>query len=147
MCFRSYRYHTYTPSYSPATEVNATKQKPLRKVPFIMKFFELQRLMISHNSGLTKPHPYQSSPINWPFLVRGISFWTFNDDRRQIYLLGNPFSWWTAVGSLAVFVGIMLADALARRRGFDPIDERGYRLLLNFILLRLNFFFFFSPLF
>lgn len=42
---------------------------------FFAKFFELQGLMISHNSGLTKPHPYSSSPMSWPFMTRGISFW------------------------------------------------------------------------
>ncbi|RUS30488.1 glycosyltransferase family 39 protein [Jimgerdemannia flammicorona] len=123
----------HVPSIPPttATEINASKQKPLRKIPFILKFFELQRLMISHNSGLTKPHPYQSTPINWPFMVRGISFWTQNDSRRQIYLIGNAFGWWTAVGSMAVLVGVMIADTLARRRGYEPIEEAVRSRLVN----------------
>ncbi|CAG8499641.1 7149_t:CDS:10 [Paraglomus occultum] len=102
------------------TEVEKPK-KPPKEMPFIYKFFELQRLMIAHNSGLTKSHPYASSPINWPFLVRGISFWTKNDSRSQIYLLGNPLTWWLSIGSISVFVGIFGAEVISRRRGMTPL--------------------------
>ncbi|CAG8519920.1 17013_t:CDS:10 [Dentiscutata heterogama] len=106
---------------------NVTKplvpEPPKKHLPFFAKFFELQRLMISHNSGLTKPHPYSSTPINWPFLVRGISFWTYNDERQQIYLLGNPFTWWLSVGAMAVLVGVLSADLISRRRAIQPISE------------------------
>ncbi|CAG8510506.1 23942_t:CDS:2 [Cetraspora pellucida] len=106
---------------------NVTKplvpEPPKRHLSFFTKFFELQRLMLSHNSGLTKPHPYSSSPINWPFLVRGISFWTNNDDRQQIYLIGNPFSWWLSVGAMAVLVGVISADIISRRRAIHPISD------------------------
>ncbi|CAG8457563.1 10972_t:CDS:10 [Ambispora gerdemannii] len=105
-------------------------KKPTRELAFLRKFVELQRLMISHNSGLTKPHPYSTGPINWPFLVRGISFWTKDSTREQIYLLGNPFTWWIGVGALAVFVGVTAADAVSRRRGIlpiiDPVRNRLY---------------------
>ncbi|KAG9303275.1 hypothetical protein G9A89_013601 [Geosiphon pyriformis] len=104
------------------TEV-AEPKKPIRKLFFFRKFFELQRLMISHNSGLTKPHPYSTGPINWPFSVRGISFWTKDTTREQIYLLGNPFTWWLAVGALAVFIGVWAADTVSRRRGIHPIID------------------------
>ena len=79
--------------------------------------------MLSHNAGLTASHPYQSMPIEWPFLAKGISFWTQNDTRQQIYLLGNPVGMWIAIGSLAVIVGVAGADALSRRRGFYPLNQ------------------------
>ncbi|RCH97543.1 hypothetical protein CU098_009952 [Rhizopus stolonifer] len=107
-----------------ATELNAHKQeKELGHMPFIKKFFELQSRMISHNAGLTKPHPYQSGPITWPFMIRGVSYWSNEETRSQIYLTGNVFGWNLSVGSIAVFVGIVLADVLARRRGIEPIEE------------------------
>jgi dolichyl-phosphate-mannose-protein mannosyltransferase len=56
---------------------------------FIEKAWELQVLMIKHNSGLVKPHPYSSHAITWPFVLRGISFWENKDGLRQIYLLGS----------------------------------------------------------
>ncbi|KAI8643217.1 glycosyltransferase family 39 protein [Parasitella parasitica] len=107
-----------------ATEINATKNaKELGHMPFIKKFFELQGRMLSHNAGLTKPHPYQSTPITWPFMIRGVSYWSKEETRSQIYLTGNLFGWYLSVGGIAVFAGIMLADVLARRRGIDPIEE------------------------
>ncbi|KAL1921677.1 uncharacterized protein VTP21DRAFT_10319 [Calcarisporiella thermophila] len=112
-----------------ATEINMAKKKTLRRIPFYRKFLELQQLMISHNARLTSPHPYQSAPITWPFLLRGISFWTENNSRKQIYLLGNPFGWWIAVGGLAVFAGIVSADVLGRRRGIEFIEPNVCRRL------------------
>ncbi|KAI9258774.1 O-mannosyltransferase [Phascolomyces articulosus] len=106
-----------------ATEINMNKKKEIKKMSFIMKFFELQGRMLRHNSGLTKPHPYQSTPITWPFLIRGISYWSKNDTREQIYMTGNVFGWWLSIGGVAVYAGVMLADTLARRRGVEPIDE------------------------
>ncbi|ORZ03032.1 putative PMT4-dolichyl-phosphate-mannose--protein O-mannosyltransferase [Syncephalastrum racemosum] len=106
-----------------ATEINLNKKKNIRKMWFISKFFELQSRMLSHNAGLTKPHPYQSTPITWPFLIRGISYWSKDATREQIYMTGNLFGWWLSVGGVAVYAGIMLADVLARRRGLEPIDE------------------------
>ncbi|PWN21294.1 hypothetical protein BCV69DRAFT_282030 [Microstroma glucosiphilum] len=88
---------------------------------FFKKFVELQLQMLQQNAGLTASHPYASSPINWPFDLSGISFWTENDEQRQIYLIGNVVSWWTAILLISVYVGIMGADILARRRGLRPI--------------------------
>ncbi|KAI8379726.1 glycosyltransferase family 39 protein [Radiomyces spectabilis] len=116
---------------SPSTEINMEKKKELRRMPFLRKFFELQGRMLSHNAGLTKPHPYQSRPIAWPFMIRGISYWSKNDTREQIYMTGNLFGWYISIGSLAVFAGIILADTLARRRGIEPVDEPLRHRLIN----------------
>jgi hypothetical protein len=81
--------------------------------------------MFYHNNALTSSHPYASQPISWPFLLRGVSFWTKGDDlRQQIYFIGNPVGWWLAVGFLAVFTGIVSADQVTRRRGIESIEER-----------------------
>lgn len=102
-------------------------QKEVRKVksmPFLKKYFELQRAMFYHNNALTSSHPYASVPIQWPFLLRGVSFWTENDTRQQIYFLGNPLGWWLCSSLLAVFAGIIGADQLSQRRGVDALDRR-----------------------
>ncbi|KAG8902034.1 hypothetical protein FRB99_004858 [Tulasnella sp. 403] len=101
--------------------VDEKKAKPRN---FFKKFFELQALMISHNAGLTASHPYASGPINWPFLITGISFWTENDKKQQIYMVGNISSWWVASLSIAVILGVMCTDAIARRRDIHPIPDR-----------------------
>lgn len=99
-----------------------------RKVPkmgFLAKFFELQGLMIRHNAGLTKAHPYQSTPETWPTLVRGISFWERKGPPtwRQIYLLGNPLAWWFAICGVGLYAVIWLLDQILLRKG---VDEFGY---------------------
>lgn len=106
---------------------DARREKPERKVktlPFLRKWFELQRAMFYHNSKLTSSHPYASHPYQWPFLLRGVSFWTQNDTRQQIYFLGNPIGWWLASSLLAVYIGIVLADQISLRRGIDALDHR-----------------------
>jgi len=81
--------------------------------------------MFAHNAALTSSHPYSSEPISWPFLLRGVSFWTKGDEiRQQIYFLGNPVGWWLVIGLLAVLTGILSADQLTRRRGLETIEER-----------------------
>ncbi|KAK4686015.1 hypothetical protein P7C73_g4117, partial [Tremellales sp. Uapishka_1] len=97
--------------------------KKTKKRAFIKKFVELQILMLQHNAGLTASHPYASSPIEWPFDLSGISFWTDGTTNQQIYMIGNILGWWTTAVSLSVFVGILAADMLARRRGMDPIED------------------------
>jgi hypothetical protein len=106
----------------------ATSQpKEIKQLPFLTKYLELQRAMFYHNNALTSSHPYASFPISWPFLLRGVSFWTKGDEvRQQIYFLGNPVGWWIAVGFLAVFTGIISADQVTRRRGVESIEERNF---------------------
>lgn len=103
--------------------VVATPREPTKR-NFFKKFFELQLLMLQHNAGLTASHPYASSPINWPFVISGISFWTDNKTQRQIYMIGNVLSWWPCAIALSIYVGILGADLLARRRGIEPIPDR-----------------------
>ncbi|KAI9886290.1 MAG: hypothetical protein M1823_001899 [Watsoniomyces obsoletus] len=100
--------------------------RKVKSIPFVKKYFELQRAMFFHNNALTSSHPYSSLPFQWPFLLRGVSFWTHNDTRQQIYFMGNPIGWWLASSLLAVFVGIIAADQLSHRRGLELLDEREY---------------------
>jgi dolichyl-phosphate-mannose--protein O-mannosyl transferase len=103
----------------------AAEPKKVKHVAFLSKYLELQRAMFYHNNALTSSHPYASQPISWPFLLRGVSFWTKGDEvRQQIYFLGNPVGWWVAVGFLSVFTGILFADQISRRRGLETIEER-----------------------
>ncbi|KAK5731838.1 Dolichyl-phosphate-mannose--protein mannosyltransferase 4 [Elasticomyces elasticus] len=107
------------------------EERKTKSMPFLKKYFELQRAMFYHNNALTSSHPYASFPIQWPFLLRGVSFWTENDTRQQIYFLGNPVGWWFASSILAVFAGILLADQVSVRRGVDALDKRTRSRLYN----------------
>ncbi len=123
------------PSIPKDSPRNVKEEKQVKTLPFFKKYIELQRAIFYHNNALTSSHPYASQPIQWPFLLRGVSFWTQNDTRQQIYFLGNPIGWWIASSLLAVFAGIIGADQLSQRRGIDSLDERKYSLLPQFQML------------
>lgn len=109
----------------PADDVRRQKEeRKVKSLPFLVKWFELQRAMFYHNNKLTSDHPYASHPYQWPFLLRGVSFWTQNDTRQQIYFIGNPVGWWLASSLLAVFAGIIIADQISLKRGIDALDHR-----------------------
>lgn len=112
------------PSIPADSERLIKKERKVKSVPFLKKWFELQRAMFYHNNALTSSHPYASEPFVWPFLLRGVSFWTHNETRQQIYFLGNPIGWWLASSLLAVYLGIIAADQLSLRRGVDALDIR-----------------------
>lgn len=115
------------PLVDPEGFENRLDDKPTKvpkKMNFFRKFAELQLLMIQHNAGLTASHPYASTPINWPFSLAGISFWTENSTQKQIYLIGNLIGWWACVVGLSIYIGVLGADLIARRRGMDPIPDR-----------------------
>ncbi|KAJ7890523.1 glycosyltransferase family 39 protein [Mycena olivaceomarginata] len=84
-----------------------------------------------HMNFFKKFGELQLSPINWPFLLSGISFWTENESQKQIYLIGNVVGWWTCIVALSIYVGILGADMLARRRGLDPIPDPARNRLRN----------------
>ncbi|KZF23902.1 glycosyltransferase family 39 protein [Xylona heveae TC161] len=111
------------PSLPSDSERSVKTPRKVKTMPFWKKYLELQRAMFFHNNALTSHHPYASNPTQWPFLLRGVSFWTQNDTKEQIYFLGNPIGWWIASSLLAVFVGIVGADQLSQRRGIDALDE------------------------
>ncbi|TBU37009.1 O-mannosyltransferase [Dichomitus squalens] len=109
---------------------DAAPKEP-KSLNFFTKFLELQILMLQHNAGLTASHPYASGPINWPFLISGISFWTQSEGQKQIYFIGNLVGWWTCVIGISLYTGIMLADIIARRRDIEPLTEPVRHRLVN----------------
>ncbi|KAK0754017.1 glycosyltransferase family 39 protein [Schizothecium vesticola] len=116
----------------PADDKRREKEeRKVKTLPFLVKWFELQRSMFWHNNQLTSSHPYASHPYQWPFLLRGVSFWTQNDTRQQIYFVGNPIGWWLTSSVLAIYAGIILADQFSLRRGIDALDHRSRSRLYN----------------
>ncbi|KAI0998302.1 Dolichyl-phosphate-mannose--protein mannosyltransferase 4 [Podosphaera aphanis] len=119
------------PSIPPESARLVKQERIVKSLPFLRKWFELQRAMFFHNNALTSSHPYASEPFVWPLLLRGVSFWTNSDTRQQIYFLGNPIGWWLASCLLAVYAGIIGADQLSLRRGIDSLDARTRLRLYN----------------
>lgn len=97
--------------------------KKVKTLNFFKKWLELQKLMFYHNNKLSSEHPFASSPESWPFSLSGVSFWTKNDDRKQIYFIGNIIGYWIEVAMIALYLGILAADQLTIRRNFHPLSD------------------------
>ncbi|KAJ2700960.1 Dolichyl-phosphate-mannose--protein mannosyltransferase 4 [Coemansia sp. IMI 203386] len=112
-------------------KATAADQEEIKKkiipMSFLSKYAELQGLMIKHNNALTSVHPFQSSPLSWPLLLRGISFWTNNKEHKQIYLLGNPVGWWLSDLALVAYGFLMVAIELFRRRNEQVVSSIVHR--------------------
>jgi len=111
-----------------ATDINLKKQekKVIKQMGFLSKFLELQIKMITHNNKLTGSHPYQSSPSIWPFMLRGISYWTKDDTQSQIYLTGNVAGWWSALVAICLFSFVSVLDMALKKREILIMSESKY---------------------
>ncbi|KAN0097991.1 glycosyltransferase family 39 protein [Tylopilus felleus] len=125
----------------------ADAEKVNYKVPgFLAKFWELQQVMWTTNAGLTDRHAYDSRPLSWPRLLRGINFWV--KDHRQIYLIGNPFVWWLSAASIFAYVlvrGFLILRAKRGYRDFENTKVVKYDALCGFLFT--GYFFHYFPFF
>lgn len=97
--------------------------KEVKPVPFFNKWWELQWLMFEHNNKLSSEHPFASDPQTWPAALSGVSFWTKEEGRRQIFFTGNIVGWWFEIASLALFIGLVIADFLTRQRAVFALNK------------------------
>lgn len=74
-----------------------------KKPGFFQNFLELQKVMWNVNKGLTEPHNWETRPLQWLTLRRGINMW--GDSSHQVYLVGNL----PIYLSIAIGVGILVA--------------------------------------
>lgn len=86
-----------------------------KKLGFLDKFLELNKVMWDTNKGLISSHPYDSRPESWPLLRRGINYWS--KDKLHLYLLGNPLIYWAATTSVLVCVFLKAAFLILEKRG------------------------------
>lgn len=96
-----------------------------RKPGFLGKFWELQKVMWTTNAGLVESHAWDSRPPSWPILRRGINFW--GKDHRQIYLIGNPFIWWSSTAAIAVYFVFKGLSILRWQRGYKDYDNISFK--------------------
>ncbi|KEQ72514.1 dolichyl-phosphate-mannose-protein mannosyltransferase 1 [Aureobasidium namibiae CBS 147.97] len=92
-----------------------------RNPGFFGKFWELQKVMWTTNAGLVESHAWDSRPLSWPILRRGINFW--GKDHRQIYLIGNPLIWWTSTVSVVVYLAFKALAVLRWQRGYKDYNN------------------------
>ncbi|KAI8048943.1 Dolichyl-phosphate-mannose-protein mannosyltransferase-domain-containing protein [Gilbertella persicaria] len=94
-----------------------TEKVSYKKLSFLDKFLELNKVMWDTNKGLTSSHPYDSRPESWPLLRRGINFWS--KDKLHLYLLGNPLVYWTATTSILVCLMLKGVFVILDKRGIQ----------------------------
>ncbi|EGV60048.1 Dolichyl-phosphate-mannose--protein mannosyltransferase 4 [Yamadazyma tenuis] len=105
--------------------------KKVKPLPFLKKWFELQFLMFHHNNKLSSEHPFASQPNSWPLAVSGVSFWNDNENKKQIFFTGNVVGFWFEVCCLAVYLGLLLADQVTRRRNIHLLNKKAQSRLYN----------------
>ncbi|KAF9419991.1 hypothetical protein BGZ94_009254 [Podila epigama] len=89
----------------PAT----TKSLTYKPLTFFQKFIELNRVMWwthhdlsspvhagEYYSGQTKKRSDESQPWSWPFLNRGLNYFSSKETNNYVYLMGNPLLWWAS---------------------------------------------------
>ncbi|KAI9260776.1 hypothetical protein BY458DRAFT_491669 [Sporodiniella umbellata] len=96
------------------------------------------------NKGLTSSHPYDSRPESWPFLRRGINFWS--QDKFHLYLLGNPLVYWSASLSVLAYLVMKCSAVLLEKRDLGNFkDFKTYDESAGFFLV--GWFFHYIPFF
>lgn len=100
------------------------------------KFAELNKAMISYNTGLTATHPFSSKWYEWPYGKKPIWYWSKSVDGAQasIYLTANPVVWWLA--SLSVLIAIFSLLWRKFRQNSAPII---YLLIFGYFINLLPF--------
>ena len=100
-----------------STLKNSTIYNSSYEMGFFSKFFELNKIMLSSNAGLTATHPYGVKWYTMPLMERSLYYWVRsepNDVYSRIYLIGNPFIWWTVLIGIILFSVVLLWKAFKR---------------------------------
>lgn len=74
----------------------------------LLDLINLQSSMYGYHGGVTEDHPYRSPWWEWPLLITPLFLYfeeLGNKLSANIYLVGNPFIWWT--GFLFFIMGII----------------------------------------
>ncbi|GMF02256.1 unnamed protein product [[Candida] boidinii] len=88
-------------------------------------------LMFEHNNKLSSEHPFASEPGSWPASLAGVSFWTDNTNKRQIYFIGNIVGWCFECVCLLSFCLLILLDQITRRREVYILTDKSRSRLYN----------------
>ena len=97
--------------------------KVVKKLPFFKKWIELQKSMFEQNNKLSSEHPFASQPQAWPGSLSGVSFWTNDSEKRQIFFTGNIVGFWFIMISLSIYVGIVITDLVTRQRSYFALNK------------------------
>ncbi|XP_044008654.1 protein O-mannosyltransferase 1 [Aphidius gifuensis] len=98
---------------------------------FWQKLIEIQIKMFFSGNDNPMSHMYSSSPIEWPFMNRGIAYWVANDSNAQIHLLGNIIVWYSGTISIFIYTILLVFYLIRRRRCFYDISDYEWQRFTN----------------
>ncbi len=102
---------------------------------FSEKLIELNTTMYTANAGITADHPWKSVWWSWPVMLRGVSYWirSYADGTiGRVYLLGNPFVWWTSLVGFLTAASYVISIGLDWRRAKEK--ERHLARMVLFLI-------------
>ncbi|KAG0084869.1 hypothetical protein BGZ92_009490 [Podila epicladia] len=81
---------------------------------FFQKFLEMNRVMWWTHHDLSSPvhgedqhdqsRTDESRPWSWPFMQRGLNYYSSKETNHYIHLMGNPLLWWAASGAVIAYM-------------------------------------------
>ena len=75
---------------------------------FLHNFIVLNIEMLRSSTTMTATHPYSSLWFTWPIMLRPLFYWQNIEQTRFIYLLGNPFIYWSGILSILYLSTLIL---------------------------------------
>ena len=75
---------------------------------FLHNFIVLNIEMLRSSTTMTATHPYSSLWFTWPIMLRPLFYWQNIEQTRFIYLLGNPFIYWSGILSIIYLSTLIL---------------------------------------
>lgn len=129
----------------------------LPKLLFFRKLVEYHHAMWRTNNGFVKEHPYESLPLTWPFVIRGINYFSnghgneklTDEEGSHIYFLGNVAVYFTGILVIVFFAAKYAFYLLRHLNPFKIPNEQSSVTKFYFITLQYasGWFFSFFPYF
>ncbi|KAF9395803.1 hypothetical protein CPC16_006840 [Podila verticillata] len=88
---------------------------------FFQKFLEMNRVMWWTHHDLSSPihgedqygqsRTDESRPWTWPFMKRGLNYYSSKETNHYIHLMGNPLLWWAASSAVILYIASCVSGA------------------------------------
>lgn len=104
-----------------------TERVSYPRLSFLQKFIEIHKKIIYVGKRRDVPNSYNSNPLTWPFMLRGVELAYHNFE--NVYFIGNAIMWF-AVTLFIIIFGLGFAYELIAWQTGKPIFQTTY--IINF---------------
>ncbi|KAF9943028.1 hypothetical protein BGZ67_008659 [Mortierella alpina] len=66
----------------------------------------------------------QSHPTSWPFLRRGINYYSSKETNNYVYLIGNPLVWWATTITAVMYISRSRCERVRSLGGWEFVCQR-----------------------